>query len=184
MQILRLNCRPSRSGSASRCNPQVTWVISAQKIIVETQVYFAVLQESGASQVALVVKNPPANTGDIRDMGSIPGLKRSPGGGQGSPLQYSCLENPMDRGVWWATIYEVAKSWTQLKRLMHTRVRLSPTIFTTIGISLHTICNMVNNLLKSIVFLKIKKKYLFKNKTLYHYYQWKIGISCHKGNNH
>ena len=97
MQILRLDCRPSRSGSAFRCNPQVTWVISAQKIIVETQVYFAVLHESRASQVALVVKNPPANTGDIRDTGSIPGSKRSPGGGQGSPLQYSCLENPMDR---------------------------------------------------------------------------------------
>ena len=97
MQILRLDCRPSRSGSAFRCNPQVTWVISAQKIIVETQVYFAVLQESGASQVALVVKNPPANTGDIRNTGSIPGSKRSPGGGQGSLLQYSCLENPMDR---------------------------------------------------------------------------------------
>ena len=153
-QILRLNSRPSRSESAFRCNPQATWVITAQKIIVETQVYFAVLQESGASQVALVVKNPPASTGDTGDMGSIPGSGRSPGGEQGSPLQYSCLENLMDRGVWWATIYEVAKSWTQLKGLMHTRVRLSPTIFTTIGISPHTICNMVNNLLKSIV-LKI-----------------------------
>ena len=51
----------------------------------------------GASQVALVIKNPPANAGDIRDSGLIPGLGRSPGGGQGIPLQYSCLENPMDR---------------------------------------------------------------------------------------
>ena len=50
------------------------------------------------SQVALVVKNPPANAGDIRDAGPIPGSGRSPGGGHGSPLQYSCLENPMDRG--------------------------------------------------------------------------------------
>ena len=46
-------------------------------------------------------KNPPANAGDIRDVGSIPGLGRSPGGGQGNPLQYSCLENPTDRGDWW-----------------------------------------------------------------------------------
>ena len=52
-----------------------------------------------ASQVALMVKNPPANVGDIRDTGSIPGLGGSPGGGHGNPFQYSCLENPMDRGA-------------------------------------------------------------------------------------
>ena len=57
-----------------------------------------------ASQVALVVKNLPANAGDVRDVGSIPGMKRSPGGGHGNPLQYSCLENHMDRGAWWATV--------------------------------------------------------------------------------
>ena len=51
--------------------------------------------------MALVVKNLPANAGDIRDMGSIPKLRRSPGVGNGNPLQYSCLENPMDRGAWW-----------------------------------------------------------------------------------
>ena len=51
------------------------------------------------SQVALVVKNPPANAGDIRDMDSIPGLERCPGGGHGNPFQYSCLENPLDRGA-------------------------------------------------------------------------------------
>ena len=51
-----------------------------------------------------VVKNPPANSGDIRDEGSISGSRRSSGGGHGNPLQYSCLENPMDRGVWWATV--------------------------------------------------------------------------------
>ena len=50
--------------------------------------------------MALVVKNPPANAGDIRDAGWIPGLGRSPGGGHGNPLQYSCLENPTDRGGW------------------------------------------------------------------------------------
>ena len=58
----------------------------------------------GASQVALVVKNPAANTGDTRDAGSIPGLGRSPGGGHDTPLQYSCLENPMDTGAWQASL--------------------------------------------------------------------------------
>ena len=52
----------------------------------------------------LVVKNPPANAGDIRDTDSTPGLGRSPGGGHGNPLQYSCLENPVDIGAWWATV--------------------------------------------------------------------------------
>ena len=70
-----------------------------------------------ASQVALVVKNPPANAGDIRDMGSIPGLGRSPRGGHGNPLQYSCLGNLMDRGAWWGTVHRVAKSRTRLKWL-------------------------------------------------------------------
>ena len=62
-------------------------------------------------------KNPPANTGDFRDSVSVPGLGRSPGEGHGNPLQYSCLENPMDRGAWKATVHKVAKSRTQLKRL-------------------------------------------------------------------
>ena len=57
----------------------------------------------------------PANAGDIRDTGSIPGLGRSPGGGHGSPLQCSHLENPMDRGAWRATVHGVTKSQTQLK---------------------------------------------------------------------
>ena len=69
----------------------------------------------GASQMALGVKNLPANAGDVRDAGSIPGSGRSPREGNGTPLQYSCLENPMDRGAWWATVPGVAKSWTQLK---------------------------------------------------------------------
>ena len=62
------------------------------------------------SQVALVVKNLPANAGDTRDMSLIPGLGRSPEGGNGNPLQYSCLENPMDRGAWWPTVCGFAKS--------------------------------------------------------------------------
>ena len=60
--------------------------------------------------MAQVVKNPPANAGDARDMGSILGLGRSPGKGNGSPLQYSCLENSKNRGAWWATIHGVTKS--------------------------------------------------------------------------
>ena len=59
-----------------------------------------------------MLKNLPANAGDVRDTGSIPGLGRSPGGGHGNPLQYSCLENPMDRGAWRATVHRVSKSWT------------------------------------------------------------------------
>ena len=69
-----------------------------------------------------MVKNPPANAGDVRDAGSIPGSGRSPGGGHGNPLQYSFLENPMDRGAWQAIVHRVAKSWTRLKQLTtHTR---------------------------------------------------------------
>ena len=63
-----------------------------------------------ASQVALVEKNPPTNAGDVRDTGLNPALGGRPGGGHGNPLQYSCLENPMDRGPWWATVHGVAKS--------------------------------------------------------------------------
>ena len=60
-------------------------------------------------------KNLPAIAGDIRDVGSIPGSGRSPGEGHGNPLQYPCLENPMDRGAWQATVHRAAKSWTRLK---------------------------------------------------------------------
>ena len=62
-----------------------------------------------------MIKNLLANAGDIRDTGSIPGLERSPGGGHGDPLQYSCLENPMGREAWQATVYRVTKSQTRLK---------------------------------------------------------------------
>ena len=57
------------------------------------------------SQVVLEVKNPPANAGDVRDIGSIPGSGRNPGEGNGNPLQYSCLKNPMDGGAWWAAVH-------------------------------------------------------------------------------
>ena len=67
------------------------------------------------SHVALVVKNLPANAGDVRDVDSIPGLGRSPGGGYDNPLQYSCLENLTDRGAWRAMVHRFAKSQIQLK---------------------------------------------------------------------
>ena len=72
---------------------------------------------SGASQVALVLKNLTGNAGDPRDMGLIPRLGRSPGGRHSNPLQYSCLENTMDRGAWCAMVHRVTKSQTQLKCL-------------------------------------------------------------------
>ena len=72
------------------------------------------------SQVTVVVKNPLAIEGGVRDTGLTPGSRRSPGGGHGNPLQYSCLENPLEREAWWVTVHGVTKSQTRLKRLsMH-----------------------------------------------------------------
>ena len=71
-------------------------------------------RQNNAAQVALVVKNLPANAGDTRDTGSIPGLGTCPGEGNGNPFQYSCLENPMVRGALWDIVHGVVKSWTQL----------------------------------------------------------------------
>ena len=70
--------------------------------------WFYVLSMRSASQVALVINNMSANAEDV---GSIPGLGRSPGGGHGNPFQYSCWNNPMDRGVWWATAHGVATEY-------------------------------------------------------------------------
>ena len=64
---------------------------------------------------SLVVKNPPANAGDKKDVGSVPELGRSPGGAYGNLFQFSCLENPMDRGPWQATVHGVTESRIQLK---------------------------------------------------------------------
>ena len=64
--------------------------------------------------MVLVVKNPPANAGDARDVGLMPGSGRSPGVGNGNPFQYSCLENLMDRGAWQVTVHGVAKSQIEL----------------------------------------------------------------------
>ena len=71
--------------------------------------------------MAVLVKNPLANAGDIKDMGSIPGLGRPHRGGHGNLFQYSCLENPVDRGAWYTIVHSVTKSQTQLKQLnIHT----------------------------------------------------------------
>ena len=71
-----------------------------------------------APQVAVLVKNPSVKAGDARDAGSVPESGRSPGVGNGNPLQYSCLENSKDRGVWWATVREAAKIQMQLSMYM------------------------------------------------------------------
>ena len=76
--------------------------------------------------MALVVKNPAANAGDIRDVGSIPGLGRFPGGGHSNQHQYSCLENPVHRGAWQAIVHRFTKSWTQLKWLSTHPIRSLP----------------------------------------------------------
>ena len=70
----------------------------------------------------MVVKNSPANAGGTRDTSSIPGPGRSPGEGNGNPPQYSCPENLMDSGAWWATVHGVAKMWTRLSDGAHTHV--------------------------------------------------------------
>ena len=95
-----------------------------------------------ASNVVLVVKNPPATAGGIRDMDLIPGSGRSPGVGNGNPLQCSCLKNPMDRGAWWAAVHGVAKSWTQWSSLAHTTsLYLTPQIVYNYSISLGQSCS-------------------------------------------
>ena len=73
--------------------------------------------------MALVVKSRPANAGDARNVGSIPGcgLGRPPGVGNGNLIQYSCLENPVNRGTWWAMVHKVAKSQTRLRQLSSSR---------------------------------------------------------------
>ena len=81
------------------------------------------MQKVWASQVALVVKNSPANAGGTRDVGLIPGLGRSPGGGNGNPLQNSCLENPMNRGAWWAAVQGGHKESDTTKTTYHTHMQ-------------------------------------------------------------
>ena len=88
-------------------------------IEVTKQCIFKNFRERGFPD-GTMVKNPPANTRDAGDMGLTPGSGRSPGGVNGNPLQYSCLENPTDRGAWWATVHGVAKSQTRLSDFIFT----------------------------------------------------------------
>ena len=97
-----------------------------------------------------VVKNPPASAGGARDMGSIPGSGRSPGEGNGNPLQYSSLGNPMNRGAQWATVHGVAKSQTQLINQTHTHTHdyfksCIDVQFSSVTQSCLTLCNSMNH---------------------------------------
>ena len=91
----------------------------------------------GASQVSRVVKNPPADAKDVRDAGQFLGSRRFPGGGHGNPLQYSCLENPKDRGAWWARVHRsqrVGHDWSHLARThacTHTELNSLLNVFST-----------------------------------------------------
>ena len=85
---------------------KTTYIPNVRNTLKYTKIIFM------GSQVVLVVKNLPVNPGDVRDVGSIPGLGRFPGKGHGNPLQYFCLENLMDRGAWWATVHGVTKNRT------------------------------------------------------------------------
>ena len=105
---------------------------------------------SWASQVTVVVKTPPANAGDRRDAGLSPGLGRSPGGGHGKPLQYSCLENPMDRRAWWAPVRGVTKSRTCMLAVAYISYCL-PGLLTKSGL-------MAKSALLSVLFFFFKKK--------------------------
>ena len=107
-----------------------------------------------------MVKNLHANAGDIRDAGLIPGLGRSTGGGHGNPLQCSCLENPVDRGAWWATVHRVAKSQTQLKRL---RIHAHPS-YLNVALSVSFKCEIELFLVSLVMvyFLKIIVWFFFK----------------------
>jgi len=114
------------SGVRPRCEwalyASVSLFIKMVKVILITQDYVNKKKTSAgerhldhiwwASLVAWVVKNSPASAGDEKDLGLIPGLERSPGGGHGNPLQYSCLENPMDGGAWRAVVHKVVHNWS------------------------------------------------------------------------
>ena len=116
------------SGTPSQLGLQLSVIQEFQELFKSRCIHhqLGVYTITTASQVALLVKNWPANTGDKRDDSSIPGSGRSPGGEHDNPLQYSCLENPMDRGSRWAVVHGIAKSWTWMKQLsMHAHTLLS-----------------------------------------------------------
>ena len=108
-----LHCKRIFFATDHQGSPQYCW--RELKIVL---IFFNILQSvdkqvKAVNQVAIMVKNLPSKTWDVRGMGLTPGSGRSPGEGTGTPLQYSCLENSVDRGAWWATFYGVAESDTQ-----------------------------------------------------------------------
>ena len=109
----------------------VHWILNYYfNIPLRTPVVCSTGTDNWASQVALALKNPPSDAGNIEDISLKPGLGRSPEDGHGNPPQHSCLENPMNRGAWWATVHRVTKSWTWLKQLsMHTITIISIPIY-------------------------------------------------------
>ena len=101
--------------------PPWFWVFSCERLrnheecfLIPTLGFMRTPPQTWGFPCGLVVKNPPSNVGDAEDACLIPGSGRSPGGGNGNALQYSCLKNPKDGGAWWATVPGVTKSWTQL----------------------------------------------------------------------
>ena len=107
----------SRGSSQPRDRTQVSHIAgrfftswTTREAHVKQMIPFIALYLPLLPLIALFVRNLPANAGDIRDMGLIPGLGRFPGGGNGNPFQYSCLENPMDRGAWRVTVHGIAES--------------------------------------------------------------------------
>ena len=94
----------------SQTHSEVIYQLSGHPLAQSSgHIIIAVTVFSRASQVVLVVKNQPANAVDVKDLGLVPGLRRSPGGEHGNPLKYSCLENPVDKGSWQAIVHGVTK---------------------------------------------------------------------------
>ena len=124
MIIFEISCRASNQ--VSLCSVPQELEVQGGQVPIERALELELLKHMlslpgiinlppRASQVSIVIKSLPANAGDTGDVGLIPGSGRSPGGGQSHPLQYSCLENPIDRGAWQAAVHGVTKSQTKLK---------------------------------------------------------------------
>ena len=105
------------SGQRNECSLWSGWVLYPSIVPWGTGRIDAIQTLKRSSQVMLEVRNPPANARDVRDSGSISRTGRSPGGGHRQPTPYSCLESPMDRGAWQATVHSVAQRWPWLEQL-------------------------------------------------------------------
>ena len=115
-----------------------------------------------------MVKNPSVSAGDTQDMGSIPGSRRCPEVGNGNPLQYSCLENSMDRRTWWATAHGVSKSWMRLSTCTHT---LTIALFTVVYPWKQPKCPSVDEWRKCVcvcvyIYIHTQSRILFSHKKM------------------